>query len=78
MLGHHAASKAPLTSRLTSTVINPFTFIRLIGLNFDGSVASSLPGFVIGITFTLFHLFGKQPCLRHSLYNVFICFGNCL
>ena len=41
----------------------PPTFIRLIGVNFDTSVEFSLPGFVIGIIFTFFHVFGKQPYL---------------
>jgi hypothetical protein len=41
---------------------------RLIGRYFDGSMLFSLPGFIIGMIFAVFHLLGKHPLFRHWLY----------
>jgi hypothetical protein len=52
--------------------------IRLIGRYLDGSVLLSLPGFLIGMTFAVFHLPGKQPFFRHWLYIAVTSLGNLL
>jgi hypothetical protein len=51
---------------------------RLIGRYLDGSILFSLPGFVIGIIFAVFHLLGKQPLFRHLLYIAVTSLGNLL
>ena len=46
----------------------PSVLRRLIGRNLEMSSLFSFPGFVIGISFTLFHFSGKIPLLKHALY----------
>ena len=51
---------------------------RLIGRYLDGSVLFSLPGFVSGIIFVVFHLLGKHPLYRHWLYIAVTSLRNLL
>jgi len=52
--------------------------IRIIGRYLDGSVLFSLPGFVIGKSFAVFHGFEQRPLFRHWEYISVISPGNLL
>ena len=56
----------------------PPTFIRLISLYLDAFCTFSLPGLTIGIILGLFHLLGKHPACRHTLYIVYVNEGSSL
>ena len=49
---------------------------RFMGRNLDTSSLFSFPGFTRGISFAVFHLFGKTPLLRQPLYMAVIYLGK--
>jgi len=52
--------------------------MRLIGRYLDGSILFSLPGFVVGTIFALFHFFWEVSPFKTLVYIAVISLGNLL